>query len=75
MNEDWDLLLSFLPRKWAELAGETGALKGLRKDKSVDGPLRALLVHLGCGYPLRKTVVRPGERICPICPTWPSASG
>ena len=58
MNEDWDLLVSFLPAKWAELAGETGALKGLRKDKSADSLLRTLLVHLGCGYSLRETVVR-----------------
>ena len=58
MSEDWDLLVSFLPDKWAELAGETGALKGLRKDKSVDGLLRTLLMHLACGHSLRETVVR-----------------
>ena len=58
MNEDWDLLVSFLPNQWKELAGETGALKGLRKDKSADGLLRTLLIHLGCGHSLRETVVR-----------------
>ena len=26
MNEDWDLLVSFLSGSWAELAGETGVL-------------------------------------------------
>ena len=58
MSEDWDLLVSFLPDKWAELAGETGALKGLRKDKSVDGLLRTLLMHLAGGHSLRETAVR-----------------
>ena len=58
MNEDWELLVSFLPGNWQELAGETGALKGLRKDKSVENLLRTLLIHLGCGHSLRETVVR-----------------
>ncbi len=47
MNEDWQ-----------ELARETGALKRLRKDKSVDALLRILLLHLACGHSLRETVVR-----------------
>ena len=58
VDEDWDVLLSFLPRDWRELAEDTGALKGLRKDKSVDNLLRTLLLHLGCGHSLRETVVR-----------------
>ena len=29
MVEDWDVLLSFLPRDWRELARDTGALKTL----------------------------------------------
>ena len=57
-NEDWDLLLSFFPRNWQELAVETGALKGLRKDKSPEKLLRTLLLHLGCGHSLRETAVR-----------------
>ena len=58
MDEDWDVLLSFLPQDWRELAQDTGALKGLRKDKTVDNLLRTLLLHLGCGHSLRETVVR-----------------
>ena len=58
MNEDWELLVSFLPSDWRELADDTGALKGLRKDKSVDSLLRTLLIHLGCGHSLRETAVR-----------------
>ena len=58
MREDWWLLVSFLPGNWRELAASTGALKGLRKDKSAENLLRVLLLHLGCGHSLRETVVR-----------------
>ena len=59
MDEDWDLLVSFLPSEWRELAANTARWrKGLRKDKSVDNLLRTLLIHLGCGHSLRETVVR-----------------
>ena len=58
MNEDWELLLSFLPQGWIEMATEAGAIKGLRKDKSPDNLLRVLLIHIACGYSLRETVVR-----------------
>ena len=57
-DRDWELLSSLLPGNWRELAAETGALKGLRKDKSADGLLRTLLMHLGCGHSLRETVAR-----------------
>jgi Transposase DDE domain len=57
-NEDWDLLLSFLPPQWIQLAQTTGASKGLRQDKSEANNLRVLLMHLGCGLSLRETVVR-----------------
>ena len=58
MNEDWEVLTAFLPSDWRTLADDTGALKGLRKDKSVEHLLRTLLLHLGCGHSLRETVVR-----------------
>ena len=58
MQEDWDVLSTFLPEDWRALAAETGALKGLRKDKSPDALLRVLLIHLQCGHSLRETVVR-----------------
>ena len=57
-GEDWGLLMSFFPDNWEELAIETGALKGLRKDKSPENLLRMLLIHLGCGHSLRETVGR-----------------
>lgn len=40
------------------LASETGAIKGLRKNKSAEKLLRTLLLHIGCGYSLRETAVR-----------------
>ena len=58
MQEDWELLVSFLPGNWQDLAVETGALKGLRKDKSAENLLRVLLLHLGCGHSLLETAVR-----------------
>ena len=57
MDEDWKVLASLFPSDWKELAISTGALKGLRKDKSPESLLRTLLIHLGCGYSLRETVV------------------
>ena len=58
LSEDWGLLVSFLPGNWRDLAVSTGALKGLRKDKSAENLLRVLLMHLGCGYSLQETAVR-----------------
>ena len=58
MDEDWEVLKSFLPGDWEALARHTGALKGLRKDRSAETLLRVLLLHLGCGHSLRETVVR-----------------
>ena len=58
MEEDWELLLTFFPDGWEDLAMECGSLKGLSKDKSADSLLRVLLLHLGCGHSLRETVVR-----------------
>ena len=60
-NDDWDLLLTFFPGNWRDLATETGALKGLRKNGSAESLLRTLLIHLGCGHSLRETVVRARE--------------
>ncbi len=58
MDEDWKVLTTLFPSDWKALAATTGALKGLRKDKSEENILRTVLIHLGCGYSLRETVVR-----------------
>ncbi len=57
-SQDWDVLCSFLPECWVQLATDTGALRGLRKYKCPEALLRVLLIHLGCGHSLRETVVR-----------------
>ncbi len=57
-DKEWALLVSFLPANWQELAASTGALRGLRKDKSPERLLRTLLIHLGCGHSLRESVAR-----------------
>lgn len=58
LAEDWELLMSFFPRDWRKQARTCGALKGLRQDKSAEVYLRVLLLHLGCGFSLRETIVR-----------------
>ncbi len=60
-DEDWKLLLTFIPREWKQLAQTSCAMKGLRQDKSEENCLRVLLMHLGCGLSLRETVVRAQE--------------
>lgn len=57
-DEDWELLKTFLPAQWRTLAHQSGALKGLRQDKDEENLLRVLLLHLGCGFSLRETVIR-----------------
>ena len=61
MDEDWNLLASFFPDQWREMARKTSALKGLRQDKCEEKFLRTLLIHLGCGCSLRETAVRARE--------------
>ena len=58
LAEDWELLMSFFPADWRKQAQSSGALKGLRQDKSAESYLRVLLMHLGCGFSLRETIVR-----------------
>lgn len=61
LQEDWNLLVSFFPANWRDLAHRTNALKGLRQDKSEENLLRTLLIHLACGCSLRETAVRASE--------------
>jgi hypothetical protein len=57
-DEDWELLTTFFPAQWRQLAQATGALKGLRQDKSEENYLRVLMLHFGCGLSMRETVAR-----------------
>jgi hypothetical protein len=61
IEEDWKVLVSFLPKDWERLAIRTDALKGLRRNKSAEHCLRTLLIHLACGYSLRETTLRARE--------------
>jgi Transposase DDE domain len=58
VDEDWALLVSFFPANWKHLARLSGALKGLRQEKSEEQLIRVLLLHVGCGFSMRETVVR-----------------
>jgi hypothetical protein len=61
LNEDWDVLVSFLPPSWQWLAVRARVLKGLRKGKSAASFLRVLLLHVANGLSLRETAVRARE--------------
>ena len=51
-------MVSFFPANWKHLARLSGALKGLRQDKSEENLIRVLMLHVGCGFSMRETVVR-----------------
>ena len=57
-QDEWDDLMGFLPTNWMELAEQSGALKGLRKDKSAANLLRVMFIHFACGCSLRETALR-----------------
>jgi hypothetical protein len=57
-DEDWELLATFFPDDWRNLARTTGALKGLRQDKGAENYLRLLMLHFGCGLSMVETVTR-----------------
>src|SRR5437868_6401010 len=48
----------FFPLIGSIWLASSGALKGLRQDKSEEKLLRVLLLHVGCGFSMRETVVR-----------------
>jgi len=59
LDENWNTLLSLLPRNWEELAISTGATtRKMRSFDSAGAILRTLLLHIARGYSLRETVVR-----------------
>lgn len=67
LNEDWEVLVRFLPEGWEEKAYELGALRRKRKIESPQALLRVLLVHVADGKSLRATSVYAREAgICDI---------
>ena len=57
-DENWPVLLTFLPPGWEESARELGALRRCRKFADAASLLRTLLIHLADGCSLRETVAR-----------------
>ena len=56
-DENWDYLLSLLPRDWEAQAKATGAVRRLRGASSLGSLLRVLLLHIGHGCSLRTASV------------------
>lgn len=57
-DQDWNVLTSFFPRNWRNLASECGAVSRLRGFASEEALLRTLLLHVARGYSLRECSVR-----------------
>jgi hypothetical protein len=59
MDEEWELLASFLPAEWRDLARETGAMRRARGEiTSPEVLLQVLLMHVATGLSLRQTAAR-----------------
>ena len=61
-QEDWQVVMKFLPAGWDKAAKELGALRRCRKFESAEVLLRTLLIHLAGGCSLRETAVRARQR-------------
>ncbi len=57
-QENWRVLRSLFPRRWRQLATETGAVERLRGFASPEALLHTLLLHVARGFSLRETVVQ-----------------
>jgi len=58
LDENWRVLLQFLPPGWELKARELGAVTRQRKIPSAEILLRILFIHLAEGYSMRETVIR-----------------
>ena len=57
-EDDWQVLMTFLPPGWQAKAKELGALLRCRVFENAENLLRTLLIHLAEGCSLRETAVR-----------------
>jgi hypothetical protein len=57
-NENWNVLLQFMPEGWQEKGIDLGAITRQRKIASAEVLLRILLIHLADGCSLRETTAR-----------------
>ena len=51
------ILLQLFPSAWRQMGRRSGAVRRLRGFPWLDAWLRALLLHVGCGWSLRETAV------------------
>ena len=56
--ENWRVLVGLLPSSWEQLGRTSGAVRRLRGFSSLESLLHTLLLHVGCGWSLRETVVQ-----------------
>ena len=56
--ENWRVLVGLLPFNWEQLGRSSGAVRRLRGFSSLESLLHTLLLHVGCGWSLRETVVQ-----------------
>ena len=61
IEDEWEVLQSFMPHGWLEEAKKKGALVRSRKFAGGDVLLRILLIHLADGCSLRETTTRARE--------------
>jgi len=57
LHEDWQILTGLFPAGWRELARTSSAVHRLRGFSGVEQILRAILLHVGCGWGLKETAV------------------
>jgi hypothetical protein len=58
MDEEWQLVTSFLPANWKVLARESGALRRARNVPNADTLLRLIFLHTATSLSLRQAVAR-----------------
>lgn len=58
LDQDWQYLLTLLPRDWEQKAKLLGALLRCRKFADAESLLRTLFIHLADGCSLRETAAR-----------------
>ena len=61
LDEDWEVILRHLPKRWDEKAFELGAMARARGFRNPEALLRTLLIHLSQGCSLMETVVQARE--------------
>lgn len=63
MNEEWELLASFLPAGWQDLAKKTGAMRRARGGIATpEALLQVLLLHVATGLSLKQAAARAHVR-------------